>query len=400
MLAAALGIAPATAFAQNAAQQATGNTPAATTAPPPASNDTVGPRELQNFSLPGTTTTPAAPQSSPRPAASAPTPRSEVPAEQAPQTRTLPRPAARLPSRQASPPPAAVTARPSSEAPFASNPAQIPQGATLAPPVSSLPSSSAPLTPTVAVEPERQVSIWPWIAAGLALAGGAVFLWFRRRPREAYAAVPKFEAFAAADPVPLSPSPSPPPRFPVPQAEAPKPVSKPVSSGIVSSRLRPQLEVGVLPIRCIFSDDEIAIEFEVELLNAGSSPARAVFAEASLFNAGVGQEQDLDAFFSKMNSVGDRLDRIEPLKNVMLRSRVVAPRTSIQAYELGGRKSFVPLIGINALYEWAGGKGQTGAAFLVGRDSGAEKLGPLWLETASREIGGLGARILPIGRKS
>ncbi len=65
-----------------------------------------------------------------------------------------------------------------------------------------------------------------------------------------------------------------------------------------------------------------------------------------------------------------------------------------------GRRSFVPLIAINALYEWGSGKGQTGAAFLIGRDSGAEKLGPLWLDTASHEISGLGSRLLPVGRQT
>lgn len=253
-----------------------------------------------------------------------------------------------------------------------------------------------PETTTVAVEPERHVPLWPWIAAALALGGGAAFLWLRRRPQQAYAGLPNVQEFAAPEPVRAPP----PPRVCAPPAEIPKPAPKPVATGIVSSRLRPQLEVGVRPIRCILSDAEIAIEFEVELLNAGSSPARSIFAEASLFNAGVGQEQELEAFFAKKNGVGDRLDRIAPLKNVLLTSRVVAPRSSIEEYELGGRKSFVPLIAINALYEWGGGKGQTAAAFLIGRDSGAEKLGPLWLDTNSREVSGLGARPIPVGLKS
>ena len=40
----------------------------------------------------------------------------------------------------------------------------------------------------------------------------------------------------------------------------------------------------------------------------------------------------------------------------------------------------MPLIAFNALYEWGGGKGQTSAAYLVGRETEGEKLGPLRLD--------------------
>ena len=53
------------------------------------------------------------------------------------------------------------------------------------------------------------------------------------------------------------------------------------------------------------------------------------------------------------------------------------------------------MIAFNALYEWSGGKGQTSAAYLVGRNTGGEKLGPLRLDSGSRELGGLGALPLP-----
>ena len=149
------------------------------------------------------------------------------------------------------------------------------------------------------------------------------------------------------------------------------------------------------PLRCVVDDAEVTIEFEIELFNAGTAPARAVLAEARLFNAGATQEQELAAFFANPIAAGEGLDAIEPLKRVSFASRVVAPRGAIQEYELAGRKTFVPLIAFNAVYEWSGSKGQTSAAYLVGRDTGSDKLGPLRLDLGAREFRGLAGRALP-----
>src|SRR5206468_5745085 len=84
---------------------------------------------------------------------------------------------------------------------------------------------------------------------------------------------------------------------------APQPVAQPKAApvetgarrGIVASRLRPSLELGVQPLRCLVDDDQVTIEFEVELFNSGTAPARSVIAEASLFNASASQDQELAA---------------------------------------------------------------------------------------------------------
>ena len=57
---------------------------------------------------------------------------------------------------------------------------------------------------------------------------------------------------------------------------------------------------------------------------------------------------------------------------------------------LAGRKVFVPLIAFNALYDWSGGEGQTSAAYLVGRETNGDKLGPLRLDLGAREFRSLG----------
>ena len=156
----------------------------------------------------------------------------------------------------------------------------------------------------------------------------------------------------------------------------------------------------MVPLRCLIEESQVAIEFELDLFNAGTAPARAVLAEASLFNAGASQEQELAAFFAKPVGAGERIDAIPPLKRLTFTSRVIAPRDAIQEYDLAGRKSFVPVIAFNALYEWGSGSGQTSAAYLVGRDTSGEKLGPLRLDLGPRDVRGLGARALPTGLKT
>jgi hypothetical protein len=151
------------------------------------------------------------------------------------------------------------------------------------------------------------------------------------------------------------------------------------------------------PLRCLVADDNVTIEFEVELFNAGAAPARAVLAEASLLNASATQSQELAAFFANPIGDGERVDAIAPMKRMVMTSRVVAPRSAIQEYELAGRKAFVPVIAFNAHYEGSGGKAQSSVAYLVGRETSGDKLGPLHLDDGKLEFRGLGARALPAG---
>lgn len=252
----------------------------------------------------------------------------------------------------------------------------------------------------------RGLPVWPWIAAAIALALGAGFLLWRRRPTRYATAGAQFDLLVPAPEAQPPPEPRPLPSAPAPQQPSqPQPAApsglvttrlRPAApTGVVASRLRPALELGFHPLRCQVDDDQVAIEFELELFNAGTAPARAVLAEASLLNAGATQEQDLAAFFGRPNGVGERLAVIPPMKRVSFKSQVVAPRDAVQEYELAGRKAFVPVIAFNALYEWSGGQAQSSAAYLVGRDTQQDKLGPLRLDQGAREFRELGARPLP-----
>jgi len=401
---------PGTAVAQSAPDPAPGSTPA---------TDAVGPQELQNFSLPGNVTKPADQQAMPAPPAAAPTPTGSAPADQtqtsaAPLRRTAPpreqvRQAAGLTQRRSE---AAV---PSADNSIVSNTAPSTTDDGLAPaPLTApaaQPSFSTTSIPAAAssIAPEHKLLVWPWLLAALALASGALFLLWRRRHQQAFAGGPGFDLFVPPEPAPTPPprpAPTPPPKAaapaPAPRPEpAPAPPPKPAASaGIVASRLRPSIDIGVHPLRCVVDDERVVLEFEIELFNSGTAPARAVLAEASLFNAGANQEEELARFFGNPVGDGERIDAIPAMKRMNFVSQVVAARAAIQEYELGGRKVFVPVLAFNALYMGTSGPAQTSAAYLIGRDTGREKLGPLSFDGAPREIGKLAARPLPEGLRT
>jgi len=266
-------------------------------------------------------------------------------------------------------------------------------------PPAHAPAAPNPAASPVTLAPEQGFSILPWLIAALVIAGATLFLLWRWRSREALVGGPEMDLFAAPE---ARPEPAPQPvRWLPPAGATPEPPpqkkEREAPRGIVATRLRPSLEIGVRPLRCLVEDSQVTIEFELDLFNSGAAPARAVFAEASLLNASATQDQELAAFFSRPASPGERVDVIPPMKSVTMTNRVIAPRASIQEYELGGHKTFVPVIAFNALYEWSGGQGQTSAAYLVGREAPGDKLGPLRLDNGRREYRGLADRLLPVG---
>lgn len=388
LLTGGLMLSATSAFAQETTAPATTNAPA---------TDAIGPRELQGFSLPGTKTQPATPAPAPATAAPPPSAAGREPATTVspPQRQATQRPTTNRPASTQT----VTAAQPTPSQPASAATTLPPQAVPAGPAVSqtALPEVAEPVS-TPALVPVRGLSFLPWLIAAFALAGGIAFLLWQRRPREAYASGPEFDLFVPPQPAPsLQPTPKPAaaPEStlpPVPAAPKPKPA---VASGIVASRLRPSLEIDVQPMRCVIDEDQVVIEFELELFNAGAAPARAVLAEASLFNPGATQEHDLGVFFANPVGAGNRIDAIPPMKRITLTSQVVAPRGSVQEFDVGGRKSFVPVIAFNTLYEWSGGKGQTSASYLIGRETGYDKLGPLHLDNGMREYRAVGARPLP-----
>jgi hypothetical protein len=409
LLAVALALAPAIALAQEA--PTSGNAPSPT--------DSVGPKELQNFTLNGTVTRPA---DQPSPVQAPPQKRQPPSDAQAStvsiQPRTGSAEAVRDAARTSSAPDREHTEIASAKPGPTPGPVSAPERLHQTPPSSSVtvtlpkiadggggataePASTplfAPDPATGTIAPEHRLPILPWLLAALALGAGGAFLFWRSRGREAFAGGPQIDVFdapaptrAPAPPAPPRPAPPPPPAQAPPKAAAPSPLS----NGIVSTRLRPWIDIGFQPLRCVLENERVVVDFELELFNSGSAPARAVLVEASLFNAGPAQEQQIGTFFANPVGEGERIVVIPPLKRISLKTQVVAPREQVQAYELAGRQVFVPLIAFNTLYRWSGGDGQTSASYLLGRDTKGEKMAPFRLDLGPRIFRGVAGRQLP-----
>jgi hypothetical protein len=241
------------------------------------------------------------------------------------------------------------------------------------------------------LETGHKFPILPWLLAALLLAGGGIFMFWRNQRREAFVGGPQVEPFVSPEQAP-TPAPRP---MPAPPPAAPRAAPPAGPVGIVSTRLRPWIDIGFQPLRCVLDAEQITVEFELELFNSGSGPARSVLVEATLINAGSAQDQQIDGFFSKPVGEGERIIVIPPLKRVGIRTQVSAPRAQLQAYELGGREVFVPIIAFNSLYSWGGSEGQTSVSYLLGKDTKSEKLAPFRLDLGPRIFRELAAHLLP-----
>ena len=364
--AATLASAPLPSLAQDTAPPAT-NTPA----------ETIGPRELQDFTLNGTVTRPAGTA----PVRTLPSPRPATP-RASPRGETAAQPPLERPAREPAPQP--IQSLPAPD-PLATAPTPAP--ADLGSPLEPQPGFAPGPAPAQGTRRDQPGNNLPWLFALVLLASGAGYYAWRQRSRPSYAGGARLsDALVAAEPLAA------PPPAPLQRAPPPRPSSPSGPAGIVSTRLRPWLEIEFAPSRCVVDDDKATIQFDVAVFNSGSAPARDVLVEASMFNAGPSQEQQIGAFFEYPVGKGDRIPAIPPLKRVALKSSVSLARDQLRSFEVGGRHLFVPLIGFNALYRWSGGEGQTSASYLVGRDTDSEKMAPLRLDLGPRVFRNLGAR--------
>jgi hypothetical protein len=392
-LTAGLLLGPLPALAQETPGPATTNAPA---------TDTVGPRELQNFSLQGDVTRPAD-QPAQQPVAERPTAARQQPAVTVPAARE----SARRAAETATPALRATTPAPRQVAQAKPQPQPqpiVPADASALPTTPAPSPASAPAFPATPDTPaEHRFSLLPWILAAIALAAGGLFLFWRNRSRPALAGGPQIDMFAAPEPAPApaprpAPAPAPRPAPAPPRAETPPAPPPPMPAGIVSTALRPWVEINAQPLRCIVSDDSVTIEFELELFNSGNAPARDILVEALIVNAGPTQEQELAAFFARPPGPGNRIELIHPLSRTAFTTQVVTARDHISVLEAAGRELFVPLLAFNAFYRRGSGDAQTSVAYLLGRDgNGGGKMAPFRIDQGARVFRDLGARQLPNG---
>lgn len=380
-----------TAGAPALAQDATTN---AQEAPATAQDEVIGNPQLRDFSLNGTVTQPApAGQQQPPPAQAASPPGAQPP-QGAGRPSQPPSESAAAPASAESPP----RQQPSRGEPASATvqlPPPTPAGRLATPSLSDEESpalSSQPaLVPAAAASDLEAVggglSMLPWLIAALAFAAAAAWYFLRHRPRESYAGAA--HAFDAPSPTPpqlrAPPVRTPPVRTPPPP--------KPASAGIVSTRLRPWLEIEFTPLRGIVDEQKAAVAFDLSVFNSGSAPARDVLLEASLFNAGPLQDQQIRSFFDNPVAKGDRVAVIPPMQRISVSTAVFLSRDQVRPIEVEGRKLFVPMIAFNALYRWGGGEGQSSASYLVGKVTKAgEKLAPFRLDLGPRVFRNLAAR--------
>jgi hypothetical protein len=360
-----------------------------TTAPPP--SEVVGPPQVKGFTGNGTVTRAPSPapeqQAAPQqrqPAATAPSQASGRNQAPAPSSATSPKPS-RTAEASSAPPPADVDILPSAE-PDAAGEALLP--------ADQIPPPLARQTP--APEPSGTIAFLPWIAAAVALAGalGWFFLWQRPRQRQATAGgTDLYDSLVSTEPAPPEEAASPVPAQPKAAHVEARPAKPQPPSGVVSTRLRPWLELEVQLGRAIVDDKKAAVEFHLTVFNSGSIAARNVRIEASLFNAGAHQDAQIQGFFDAPLGEGDPIEAIPPMQRIAIDSAVILPREQIQPIEWEGRLLFVPLIAFNALYAWpGGGPGQTSASYLVGKQTDAEKLAPLRLDLGPRLFRNLAVR--------
>ena len=409
--AAVLAIACALAAAPSLAQS--GNS----VATPPASD--IGPGELSNFSLNGTVTRPAEQPAAPQPA---PAPRpapSTIPALDRPaQPTATQRPATSAP------------AQPGSD--LLRRPPTLPDAS-----AANAVTAASPILPIGNSEPSpalqsEGMSLLPWIVALFAVAGMAIMFFGRKRrapvghtpidlgrravsdpapqadpvprPAPVPAPVPATASAAGGARRPLPTTLMPPPPAAAPRAD-PAPTVQPrpdpiVPGGIVSTGLRPWIDIELTPDRALLDAQGTAIAFELTLFNSGSAAARDVVIEARLLNAGARQDIELSEFFAVL-STGDPIPQIAPYARIPLRSAVRLTRDDIREYDIEGRKLFVPLVAVNVRYRWSSGDGQSAAGFLIGQSGeGKEKLAPLRLDKGDRSWTGLGVRRYEKGIRS
>ena len=352
----------------------------------PAADQAIGDPQLRNFSSNGTVTVPApTPEQGPR---QRPPRAAAAQDEPAPTSRPV-RESAQANSRQESPARELADRTPAISA-DADSPPSAPARRVALPAVTAADEPTA--NPEASFAPASQASldvsrggvpILPWLIAAFALAGAAAWYFFRQRPRQRYAAAGGIDLFEAPSRGPVQP-----PRAPA----RPVPAATPPPTGIVSTRLRPWLEIEFNPVRAVVDEEKAAIQFELSVFNSGSAPASSVLVEACMINAGPTQDQQIRSFFENPVAKGERIPIIAPMQRVALKTAVLLPRDQVRTIEIEGRQLFVPLVAFNALYAWSRGEGQSSVSYLVGKQTKGEKLAPFRLDLGPRMFRNLAAR--------
>jgi hypothetical protein len=236
------------------------------------------------------------------------------------------------------------------------------------------------------------------------LVGLLVFLKARRRPEADEVPQSLYEAAEpAAEPRPEPVAAKTP--EPAPAASA-TPIAEPppaAAGNFIGIQLRPWIELEFKPARAAATPTEANVQFELTVRNTGTAPARNVRIEVRMFNAGHGQEQEIEAFYGEpiRERTPPALEALPAKGEVQLTSAVAMPNENVRELTVQGRRLFIPTVAFNVVYDWGNGKsGQTSASYLVGREAEtpAEKMGAFRLDLGPRLYRSVGQRPMRLAR--
>jgi hypothetical protein len=362
------------------------------------------PRQPQPQEQPqGPVVTPAPPPAArPQPAP----PAAQPPAQQQQPQAQQPQPQAQQPRSNTAPPaarpqaPAQTQTRPVAPAP--AQPQAQPQAATptpenAPPPAAEAPAPAvpAPLPPAATPPAETTGPAIPWRyllpAAALALIGLALLL--RRRWRGAEAESWADEAEAEA-PVAVAAEP----------AAAPVAAPAAVAEPAPDPTLRPWLELSLKAERAQTTATETLVNFELEIANTGKTAARNLRIDVKMFNAGAEQDSEIGAFFRTAGRESTKLSLpgIPAETTGVINGSVTMAREDMRAVVLEDKYLFVPVIAVNALYDWGEGRsGQTSKSYVVGRElqQPGEKMGAFRVDQGPRVWRTVGQRQHKLARR-
>ena len=376
------------ALAQNAA---TASPPAPAPVPSPAPN--LNSPQLRDFSLQPRqriVTQPVPVQTQP-PTVSAPPPRAAAAQPRANQPRPAqptPRSATTEPRRPAAPPPA--TAQPV-QAPPAIQPAPAP--VTNVAPVPNQPAPEQPKSePKAEPVPVNEIGGgFPWYyAIPLALFALLVLAYIRQRRRNRM--IREVAALAEEERITERAA---------KEAELARP--RPAAG----AQPRPWLELELKAERLSSTNAESLVQFELEITNTGPTPARNLRIDVKMFNAGEQQDQEISGFFrtAGRESTKCNLPGIRAGQTGAIRGEVAMAREEMRAVILDDRYLFIPVIAVNALYDYGDGQtGQTSKSYVVGREleqagEKAEKMGAFRVDQGPRIWRSVGQRQHKLARR-
>ena len=365
------------ASAQNATSAAPTPAPAPAPTPAPVPPPTLNSPQLRDFSLQPRQriVTQPAPVPAPPPTVSAPPPAATQ--SNAGQARPAQRPAPDA-RRPASPQP--TVAQPV-QAPPTAQPAPVPAPVPVPTDATPQPESEQPTAEPV---PVNEVGGgFPWYyGIPLALLALLLVAWVRQRRRNR--AIHEAAAIAAEERA-----------------------AKAVETARPEPQPRPWLELELKAERLASTNSECLVQFELEITNTGAAPARNLRIDVKMFNAGEQQDQEIGSFFKTAGreSTKCNLPGIRAGQTGAIRGEVAMSRQDMRAVVLDNRYLFIPVIAVNALYDYGDGlTGQTSKSYVVGREleeagQKGEKMGAFRVDQGPRIWRTVGQRQHKLARR-